>query len=105
MGTARGGGVAGTNQQAETDKQAAIDNLLFGAASTGAEGEAKTGGAITQAGLGQTGQGINLVNTGLDAAQDVTADSITSRPDSFKINKSVQNDVKGGIMAALKMFA
>lgn len=104
MGTARGGGTAPGNQTAETDKMAAIDNMLFGAQGTGAQGEAATGSAIAQTGLAQSGQGINLLNTGLNAAQDVTSDSISSRPDSFKINKSTQNDVKGAIGAALSMF-
>lgn len=105
MGTARGGGTAAVNQQADTAKAATIDNLLFGAQSEGAQGEASTGSAIAQTGLGQSGQALQLFGQGVGAAQDVTGDSINSRPTSQAINRQTQQDVTGAITSALNMFA
>jgi len=83
MGTARGGGTAPANQTRQTDVMGQIDNLLFGAQSGAAKGEAQTGEAGLQAG-GQAGQ-------------DLTADSIKSRMDSYQINKDTQKNVVNAI--------
>ena len=58
MGTARGGGAVGVNQQRDTDLMSKIDNMLFGARTSGAQGEAGVGQAESGVGLGQTGQGL-----------------------------------------------
>ena len=52
MGTARGGGVAGTNQQQQTDENAAVDNALFAARPAAAKGTAEIGTARANEGLG-----------------------------------------------------
>lgn len=75
LGTARGGGTAGTNQQMDTNRLAQIDNMLFGA-QTGAAGElANVGRTEAGVGLGETGQGLqatglagNIAGTGAELA-------------------------------------
>src|ERR1035437_310140 len=51
MGTARGGGVAGTNQQQDTNTNAATDNALFAARPGAAAGAAGVGGQQVGEGL------------------------------------------------------
>jgi hypothetical protein len=87
-GTARGGGTAPANQTRQTDVMGQIDNLLFGAQQGAAKGEAQTGEAGLQAG-GQAGQNL-------------TADSIKSRMDSYKINQDTQQNVANFTDAAMK---
>jgi hypothetical protein len=70
-GTARGGGTAGPAQQQKDAQLAQIQNLMFGARTTGAEGtlaagKAEAGVGSAQAGVGATeaGIGANLASTG-----------------------------------------
>lgn len=105
MGTSRGGGTAGANQQADTTKNAQIDNMLFGAQGSGVSGEASTGGAIANVGENQTNEGLNLFGQGTGAAQDVTGDALNSRQTSYNINQQTQQGVTSAIMSGLAMFA
>jgi hypothetical protein len=54
MGTARGGGTAGGNQQRHTDVMAQIDNLLFGARPAAAKATTDIGTTQSQIGLGES---------------------------------------------------
>jgi hypothetical protein len=84
-GTARGGGTAPANQRTSSDVMAQIDNLLFGAQGGAAKGLAQTG----EAGL----------EAGAKAGQDLTADSIASRVDSYNINADMQKKVANAILS------
>lgn len=64
MGTARGGGVAGQNQQRDTATQAAIDNAIFAARPAAAAGEATVGGEELNAALSQLGLASNAMASG-----------------------------------------
>jgi hypothetical protein len=87
-GTARGGGTAPENMRRSSDVMAQIDNLLFGAQGGAAKGLAQTG----EAGLEAGGK----------AGQDLTADSVASRVDSFNINQKTQQNIANFTEAAMK---
>lgn len=98
MGTARGGGTAGTNQQLDTAKMATIDNLLFGAQSKGAEEEGRLGSEELNAAL-------NALGTGGNAAANLTEISAQSRKTSIAANNQTQQQIGGLIEGALTAFA
>jgi hypothetical protein len=87
IGTARGGGTAGANQQVQDASMAKIDNLLFSARPAAAKAEESIGGTELSAALRALGLGES-------AASDLTGHAITSRMDSYKINKDTQNSIK-----------
>jgi hypothetical protein len=68
QGTARGGGVASTNQTQKDSQMAQVDNALFGARGDAAKEEGQIGSQQSQIGLGQLGAGANLLNTGTTAS-------------------------------------
>jgi X-X-X-Leu-X-X-Gly heptad repeat protein len=61
LGTARGGGAAGVNQDAKARRMAQIDNMLFGAQTGAAKELGDIGRTEVGTGLGETGQGIGAV--------------------------------------------
>lgn len=91
MGTARGGGVAGANQQTQTAVNSKIDD-------TSLELQPKAATALTsigteQANVGQQQKAEALQALGLSAetAREIIQSSIESRPVSEKARKDVQN--------------
>lgn len=62
-GTARGGGTAGANQQANDKLQAQISNALFGVVPQAAQGAAQTGGTLLSAANNLLGLGENATAT------------------------------------------
>lgn len=103
-GTARGGGVAGAEQDAKQKQQATIDNLLFGAQSEGASKTGEIGGKLAQVGLGQTAEAANQLGiAGADVANRGKM-AIDARDQNAKINSGIVSNVTGGIEAALGFF-
>ena len=103
-GTSRGGGVAGVNQQRDTDTMAAVDRLLFGVRPGAAQELAQTGAAIGNLGLGQQSVSNQLAAVAGNAATDLTKNAITARQIDFEINKQVQQDVVNAVMGAITGF-
>ena len=98
FGTSRGGGTNAANQEAEIRRQAAIDNAIFAARPGAAAETAKIGSMESQIGLGKAGVGLEQLNQGLralglseQAIQHIIDSSITSRRDSYAINKDTRN--------------
>ena len=92
MGTARGGGTAGVNQQADTNRLATIDNMLFGA-QTGAAGElANIGRTEAGIGLGETGQGLSAENLAGNTATNAAELALESRPLSDEMHRQAVGD-------------
>jgi hypothetical protein len=85
-GTARGGGVAGANQQAETDRMTQVNNALFGVQPAAAKEQADIGGR-------QVGQALESQNLSTAAAENNLFGSIKSRPDSQKINQDTVGSI------------
>lgn len=98
MGTARGGGVAGANQQSETDRLTQVNNALFGVA----PGAAKE---LADIGATRTGQGLQAAGIGSNAAEANLFGSIKSRPQSYAIHQDTADRVASTIQSALAMFA
>ena len=93
MGTARGGGVAGTNQQLDTQTRANIDNSVFGVRPAAAAqetqlGTAEAGVGATQANIGnqQMLQALRALGLSESAANEIVNSSIASRPTSIQAN-------------------
>jgi len=92
MGTARGGGAVGVNQQRDTDLMSKIDNMLFGARTAGATGEAQVGQAQAGVGLGETGQGIQAGGLAANTANEITRNSLYSRGLSDELHRQAVGD-------------
>jgi hypothetical protein len=92
MGTARGGGAVGVNQQRDTGLMSQIDNMLFGARTAGAQGEAGVGQAQAGVGLGQTGQGIQSAGLASGTASDMGKQSLYSRQVSDEMHRQAVGD-------------
>jgi hypothetical protein len=97
LGTARGGGVAGQNQQARTGTQAQIDNALFGARGNAATQLAKTSSA-------EANLGANVLGLGETSAANLTSDAIGSKEES-DANASAIGQGVGSLIAAGLAFA
>lgn len=93
-GTARGGGVAATNQQRETDTMSQINNALFGARPEAAKGLTQVAGAQLSAAFQALGLSAEEANT-------FTEESRLSRPESFKENQDIVGKVTQAIVNAL----
>jgi len=92
MGTARGGGAVGVNQTRDTDLMSKIDNMLFGARTAGAQGEAGVGQAQAGVGLGETGQGIQAGGLAANTANEMTRNSLYSRGLSNELHRQAVGD-------------
>jgi hypothetical protein len=97
MGTARGGGAVGVNQQRDTNLMAQIDNMLFGARTAGAQGEAGVGQAEAGVGLGETGQGIQAGGLASGTAGEMGKQNLYSRELSEQIHQKHVNQIAGGL--------
>lgn len=93
-GTARGGGLASTEQQAHDQAMGEINNSLFGARAKAAQGE-------TQVGQAQMEDALNALGLGEYAASDLANISAQSRKTSQAINTQTQQQVGGAILGAL----
>jgi len=93
MGTARGGGAVGVNQTRDTDLMSKIDNMLFGARTAGAQGEAQVGQAQAGVGLGETGQGIQSAGLASSTAGDLGKLALYSRGQSEEIHQKHVNQL------------
>jgi hypothetical protein len=71
---------------------AKIDNMLFGARTAGAQGEAGVGQAEAGVGLGQTGQGIQAGGLATGAASDIGKQSLYSRQVSDEMHRQAVGD-------------
>jgi hypothetical protein len=78
-GTARGGGVAGQNQQQQTDTMAKIDNALFGVRPAAAQQEAATSGKIADVGTQQRELGLQAAGIGGTAASNAGSIATNAR--------------------------
>jgi hypothetical protein len=92
MGTARGGGAVGVNQQRDTDLMGKIDNMLFGAQGAGAQALAGVGQAQAGVGLGQSGQGIQAGGLAEGAASDLGKQALYSRQVSDEMHRKAVGD-------------
>jgi len=97
MGTARGGGATGFNQQRDTSLMSQIDNMLFGARTAGAQGEAGVGQAQAGVGLGETGQGLQGGALAAGAANDLGKQALASRELSEQIHQKHVSQIAGGL--------
>ena len=97
MGTARGGGAVGFNQQRDSDLMAKVDNMLFGARGAGAAGEAGVGQAESGVGLGQTGQGIQSAGLASGTAQALGRQALAGRQQSNEIHRQAVNDITSAV--------
>lgn len=101
LGTARGGGTAGLNQTADTNRLASIDNMLFGA-QTGAAGElANVGRTEAGIGLGETGQGLTAENIGREAETSAAGLNLSSRELSDKLHRQAVQDYSDAFQSLL----
>ena len=104
MGTARGGGAVGVNQQRDTNLMSQIDNMLFGARTAGAQGEAGVGQAEAGVGLGQSGQGIQAGSLASGTAEAMGRQNLYSRQVSDQMHRQAVDDYSkafGSLMGAL----
>jgi hypothetical protein len=92
IGTARGGGAVGVNQQRDTGLMSQIDNMLFGARTAGAQGEAGVGQAQAGVGLNQTGQGIESAGLASKTAGTMGEQDLYSRQVSDKMHRQAVSD-------------
>ena len=87
LGTARGGGAAGVNQQAQNQRMAQIDNMLFGAQTGAAKEVGDIGRTEAGVGLSQTGQGLGFENLAENTAATQGEQAIQSRKLSEDIHQ------------------
>jgi hypothetical protein len=97
MGTARGGGVASTNQTQKDTQMKQIDDALFGARGDAAKETAQIGSA-------ETAQALQALGVAGGAAEANLEGSIKSRPDSQKINQQTVGEVTGVLQQAMMAF-
>lgn len=102
-GTARGGGVAGVEQQQKDATMAKVDNLLFGARPEAAKESSKIGGDLARVGTSQTSNAINALGLGEETAANITGIAAKSRVDSQAINQDMVGKVTNFIDQALTM--
>lgn len=91
-GTARGGGVASTAATAHDKSMSEIDTAIMGA-------RPQAAGEVAKIGSTEVSAGLNALGLGENAAADLTKDAISSRTDSYAINKDTQGNVVGAIEA------
>lgn len=98
LGTARGGGVASTNEMRDSATQGKIDEAILGERS-------KAAGALGNLSLGEVGAGTNIAGMGANAETSMTDISAKSRVDSAAINQQMQQNVGAGIQAIFGLGA
>jgi hypothetical protein len=107
LGTARGGGVASTNQTQHDAMMTQINNAIFGVRPAAAAQETQagselsaTGGTAAQVGLGiggigttETGQGLTAGGLAGSAADAQTKDALGAQKQSYDIARQQTGDV------------
>lgn len=104
MGTARGGGVAATNQQRKADTMAKVDQMIFGVRPNAASGVADVGSREASVGQQQIMNANQTAGISEYAANDLTRNATQSRELSAKLNMDAQRNVVGAIEGFLKAF-
>jgi hypothetical protein len=82
MGTARGGGTAGYNTQAEVERGADVQNALFGMIPAAAQQIEQIGGSQAQIGQRQLALALEQLGVSQAVARDIVTTSMQSRTDS-----------------------
>ena len=101
LGTARGGGTAGFNQDAAARRTAQINNMLFGA-QTGAAGElGNIGRTEAGVGLGETGQGLGAESLASNTAAEQGGLALKSREASEQIHQQHVQQLTNAFMDIL----
>jgi len=95
MGTARGGGVASTNQTQKDAQMAQVDNALFGAQGGAAKEEAGVGGEQAQVGLGQLSAANSLLNNAAYASGTAGSIATQARQQSGQEQQQIIKDIFG----------
>ena len=103
-GTARGGGVAGINQQRDAVAQAAIDQGLFQVRPAAAGELAKVGAEQGQLGLGETALGTETAGLGAETATAAGGLAEDSRRTSQQIHQNAVADITKGFIGLLGNF-
>jgi hypothetical protein len=103
-GTARGGGVAGVNQQRQSDVMAKVDQLLFGAQTGAASEVGKLGTATAGIGLGETGAAISAGGVATDASTAALNAAIKSRQQSFEQRQQTIDQAANSVDNLLSAF-
>ena len=88
MGTARGGGVAGANQQQQTGEQAQVDNALFAVRPTAAAQTANIGNSLLS-------ESANLFGTSAGAAGSAGNIATNARSQAASEQQSIISDIFG----------
>lgn len=96
-GTARGGGTAGTNQQADEKTGATIDNALFAARPAAAK-------EVGQLGNAELSDALNALGIAGNTAGDITSLASSSRSTSNAITRQAIGDVASVAGAVLGGF-
>ena len=96
-GTARGGGVAGVNQQRDQDVMGKVDQLLFGARGGAASGEAALGTTESKTGL-------EAAEIGSQAMQASGKLASANRSQSQQIHNDAFSSAVSGVGDILSMF-
>lgn len=111
LGTARGGGVAPANVQAETQRLANVGNIInetankqqeetMAAQAAGAKGLESIGAAETNVGSRQLLQALQALGLSQDTSSEIINSSIQSRPISMRANAEVRQQWSN-LLAAL----
>lgn len=108
FGTGRTGGTAPTNQQAGTQTQSQIDNIISSTLNTGRQQGAAglQGISSAQAGIGgtQLSDAMSLLGLGSGAVNDILTNSTNSRATSYDINQNTQEQFGNIISGLLGLF-
>lgn len=104
-GTARGGGVAGANQQQQDDTMAKIDNFLFGARPAAAQQVTNIGKDIAGIGLGETSAALGFGDLAEKSSSDLSSIAGEARVNDYKINQDTVKQVTSTIMDVLAALA
>jgi hypothetical protein len=101
MGTARGGGTAAENTDAQDKVMEQIDNFLFGVKPVAAGQVASIGKDISGIGLGETSAALGFGDLAEQSTADATKIAAGSRPTDYQINQDMVNQVTGTISDVL----
>jgi len=94
-GTARGGGVASTNQTQKDAQMAQVDNALFGAQGSAAKEEAGIGAQESQVGLGQLSAANSLLNNSAYASGTAGNIATQARQQAGQEQQQIIKDIFG----------
>lgn len=104
LGTARSGGVASLNQQAEQLRQKAINDAIFGIRPQAAQQVASIGAQQGQLSEEQMGNALRSLGLSEDAVQHIINSSIQSRQQNLENRNNMFNTIAGGLLGGLSMI-